>query len=406
MAKHPRGIAPELLFTQVRGTMPYLFSESLAQEHPELEQFPPARLWRGFIPANKEEKATELSHSDYFRLCLSAHYLTCGTPVPTDVDNQIRLKLWPAKLSLETAIEMAEFVLQSRHWNFSTVSTRYTTGAPGSALENEKLSGHLGEWFTVSCAAYCAMRKSKVPEAVGMAEKLFTAIESEIARHSEIFGSLWRAKDGARSLKAAANIAHNFGDLDRVMDMWELPIGDPLRLRFYKLTALPFDGDKNLRYQGRLWVAGELYKSKLPLGSLGSGSLALENHRHFALRKPRSLREKPEFVLPTAPFFDDWGFAVAKGLSEADGQPSAELLDVFDTLAEAWIRQPGTFAYGRGLRSFMVTHPELEKRWSHSPGAASLSPLHSQVLALPKEAFEALWGEAALAEMDDIPSRA
>src|SRR5688500_16620868 len=107
MAQLPRGIAPDLLLSQVRNTMPYLF----AQEDAAVA-FPPAAVLRDFASRVDEP----LSHFEYFRLCLSSHYLTCATPVPTDVDNQIRRKLWPAELPLETALEMAELVLASRSW--------------------------------------------------------------------------------------------------------------------------------------------------------------------------------------------------------------------------------------------------------------------------------------------------
>ena len=99
---------------------------------------------------------------------------------------------------------------------------------------------------------------------------------------------------GGAALQASAAIAHNFGDLDRVMDMWNLAPFDPLKLRFYKLGVKPFDADGKLRHQGRLWVAGELYKSPI----MGS-SMAAENHRHFALRKPKCLR-RSELGVPSA----------------------------------------------------------------------------------------------------------
>ena len=85
MAYLPRGIAPELLVSQVKNTMPYLFES-------------PASVLNGFVPevvlkSYKDAIPDPLSHLEYFRLCLSSHYLTCATPVPTDVDNQIRHKL-------------------------------------------------------------------------------------------------------------------------------------------------------------------------------------------------------------------------------------------------------------------------------------------------------------------------
>ncbi len=382
MSTHPRGIAPDLLLSQVLNTMPYLLGRS-----GEFARFKPTATVRNF----ERGGITDLSHFDYFRLCLSAHYLSCGTPVPTDVDNQIRRKLWPRDLALETAFEMVDLVLESRKWDFTLVSTRYTYGAKGTPFEGEALSGHLGEWFTVATAAYAALGQYSSAAAREKRAVVFAEITAEVDRHSEIFGSLWRAKDGLGCLKAAASLAHNFGDLDRVMDMWELSVGDPLRLKFYKLGSLPFDTEKKLRYLGRLWVAGELYKSKIE-----GSSLALENHRHFALRKPKCLRGSPEFLIPTAPFFDHWGESVARGLAAADGSPSADTREVVDILIAGWERQPGTVAYGRGLRGILTVHPEFGAEFKvlleKAPGT--------------REEFESRWAVRALEWMDEIPSRA
>jgi len=171
--------------------------------------------------------------------------------------------------------------------------------------------------------------------------------------------------------------------------MWELDVADPLRLKFYKLGANAYDADRNLRYRGRLWVAGELYKSTMSDGS----SMALENHRHYALRKPKCLRTKPEFLVPTGPFFDDWGIALARGLSESNGRASGETFEVVETLKEGWLRQRKTFAYGRALKSLKAAHPELDV------GDLSL-------VAESKAEFEARWSREALAHMEEIPSRA
>ncbi len=382
MKPFPRGIAPDLLLSQVRNTMPYLFEDSAGRFAPG--KFPPADVLRDFDRAPSDLR----EHFEYYRLCLSSHYLTCGTPVPTDVDNQIRQKLWPKGLPLETATAMVEFVLASHDWDFTLVSSRFIYGAAGTPFEKEPLSGHYGEWFTVACAAYSAL--GRYPEATALRNRVFDAIAAEVNRHSEIFGSLWRAKDGLGCLKASASISHNFGDLDRVMDMWDLGFGDPLRLAFYKLGATPFDPDRKLRYNGRLWVAGELYKSKID-----GSSMAIENHRHFGLRKPRGLRESAELVVPTAPFFDEWGGRVAR---------SEKRLEILEALKESWERQSGSYAYGRAIRGMLDAAPEL--RSQREVEALLLVPATAKVLETPRAEFEARWAEEALRWMDEIPSTA
>ena len=114
----PRGIDPELLVSQVQNTMPYLFEPAVAGT--PLGNFKPAEILRA--------GAAIETHLDYFKLCVSSHFLSCATPVPTDVDNQIRLKLWPEQLPVDVAVAMADFVLGSRDWDYTQVSTRWVSG--------------------------------------------------------------------------------------------------------------------------------------------------------------------------------------------------------------------------------------------------------------------------------------
>jgi hypothetical protein len=414
MAQLPRGIAPDILVSQVINTMPYLFD---SHEGEELEgKYPPVKIVREFAARTHVSPAqtflaeasharvsrghtsnvhTSLTHLEYFKLCLSSHYLTVATPVPTDVDNQIRQKLWPKQLPLDVALEMASLVLSSHDYDFALVTNRFAYGAQGSPYEKEIVHGHLGEWFTVACGAYCAMKQYDSPDACLKREEIYEAISKEVNRHSEIFGSLWRAQDGLGALKASAALAHNFGDLDRVMDMWELSVDDPLRLNFYKLGVMPFDSNRKLRYLGRLWTAGELYKSVID-----GSSMALENHRHYALRKPRCLRKRPAFMISTGPFFDDWGRAVARGLVSPDGKPTDETIEVMETLKDGWDRQPKSLGYGRGLRGMFEVHPELPKE-----GLKRSQELKT-ILNTPQDRFEKRWNDEALRHLDDIPSRA
>lgn len=369
--------------------MPYLFD---AEYGVELEaHYPPAQVLRDF----SKNPHAELSHFEYFRLCLSSHYLTVATPVPTDVDNQIRQKLWPKQLPFEIALEMADLVIKSHGYDFVRVTGRYAYGAKGTPWEKEVVHGHLGEWFTVACGSYCALKQYKDPSAEAKRKELYEEISQEVNRHSEVFGSLWRSQDGLGALKASAALAHNFGDLDRVMDMWELSVDDPLRLNFYKLGVTPFDSNKKLRYLGRLWTAGELYKSVID-----GSSIALENHRHYALRKTKCLRRSPAFMISTGPFFDDWGMVVAKGLAHPDGSPTEETVEVVEMLKHAWDRQPKTLGYGRALRSFFELHPGL------SQDGFKRTHEMRQIINTPQERFEKRWNDEAVRHLDDIPSRA
>lgn len=380
MTQFARGISPDLLVSQVRSTMPYLFD---AGPDSDLAKFQPAQILRQYAAA----PTLELSHLDYFKLCVSAHYSSCGTPVPTDVDNQIRHKLWPKNLPLETALAMADFVLGARAWDYRLVSSRFTYGAKGSPQENDSLDGHLGEWFTIAAGAYCALKPYSANDAKAKRAELFDAIRDEVNHHSEVFGSLWRAEDGLGALTASAAVAHNFGDLDRVIDMWELDAADPLRIEFYKLGVLPFDSNRKLRFQGRLWVAGELYKEKIE-----GTSMAAENHRHFALRKPRCLRSRAEALVPVGPFFDDWGSRVARLFPEADAY------EVVTALMQGWTGLGGTVGYGRAVHGITTVYPSLMPE----PIAKS----YRNLITIPRDRFEAKFRESAVRALDEIPSRA
>jgi hypothetical protein len=380
-------IAPELLVSQVESTAPYVLAEQ--EPTPGLFASEPVRILRDAARGPLPSAASE--HAAFFRLCLAAHYVTCATPVPTDVDNPIRKKLWSTALPLATALEMGRTVLESRTWDFTPLTSRASHGALGTAEETVVLHGHLGEWFTVAVGAYAALARYRAEAAKELASQLLEAVADETERHSAVFGSVWRAGDGLGALRASVSIAHNFGDLDRVVAMWELPITDPLRLRFHGLTTRAFGHDGALRHKGRLWAAGELYKARID-----GSSMAAENHRHFALRKPRALRAHPSLRVPIGPFFDAWGAALAE---RVDGHALDEVLEA---LVQGQDRSKDTVGYARALRAVTLARPEL---------APHLAPLRRdkrlrEVLATLREAMEARWATTALAHLDEIPTRA
>ncbi len=393
----PRGISPELLVSQVKNTAPYVF-ETDSPENP-LNPLEPAQFLRSCSQRlEKSGSQIQLTHLEYFKLCLCAHYLSCATPVPTDVDQQIRFKLWHEKLPLETTLEMTQIVLQSRHWDFRGISQRYLSGAKDTPWATEILSGHLGEWFTVACAAYAALDRSQGAIANQKRDEVLSHIVDEIQRHSEIFASLWQAQDGIACLKASALIAHNLGDLDRVMDLWGLSTLDPLRAQFYKLTTEPLDSLRKLRYRGRLWVAGELYKAEI----LGS-SMAAENHRHFALRKPRVIRQSPQLLIPIGPFFDEWGQTTARFLNAEPTQMDA-LQEIGEALIHGWERLSKSIGYGRALLGILREIPDFRKTLPNLEGVLKIKR-NRKLLETPREAFESQWHLEALRKMEEIPSK-
>ncbi len=257
-------------------------------------------------------------------------------------------------------------------WDVTPVSKRWVK----SPVTGEILSGHKGEWFSVACAAYCAVR-APLPE---LATDLAGDILREVLREEQIFTDFVRARDGIGVLTAATIIAHNLGDLDRVLDIWNLPATDPLRDGVYK-RGHGSSGTSVLELAGRL----------------NKEFMAVENHRHFALREPRCLRLHQDLLLPTAPFFDAWGAKVARH----PGLSAEEKAGVAAALIEGWDRLKGVpQGYARALAGLESAFPGgpaafqrlLPARWGRILKAGKL---RAQV-AVSSGAFEAGFAKRAL----------
>ena len=319
----------------------------------------------------------ELSHREYFELCLSAHFATVSSFVPTDVDNPIRFRLWSPVLPLADIEAMCDLVLEAHEWDCRAVSTRWVE-APGFRLP---VSGHMGEWFSTAVAAYGALVKKNPPRARHVAERILEEVEREAALYLE----LKKRGDGIALLKASTLIAHNLGDLDRVVDMWRLPDTDPFKRLAYKAGH-----EDPSRFQRALFEAGSLNKA----------FMADENHRHFVLRGPKCLRPHPELLLPIGPFFDEWGSRVARH----SAMSSEEIGEVAEALVDGWewfrrkkpeggARPP--VGYGRALSGILESFPGGMTRLSKSLPARIARSLKSgelrNFLSIPRHRFEEQW---------------
>lgn len=324
-----RGISPPLLIQQVKNTVPFIFDPTfISSKKPE--NFFLARLQAIEQSLSGQENWIELNHTQYFELCLSAHHATVGSFVPTDVDNQIRFKLWHPAVGLETISKMAALVLASFQWNDKLVSARWII-APESG---ERLSGHTGEWFSTAMAAYGALRR----KSLNFAADIAGLILREIQREAKIFEEFKKSKNALGVLKACALISHNLGDLERVIQMWNLPQDDSLVESITKFTTTSKSSVKS-----NLIDAKNLYRN----------FMAVENTRHFALRSSRCLRKSADFLLPIGPFFDDWGKLIGKH----PGLKSEEVGEIVSSLVEGWERLKGPVGYSRALSGILETFP-------------------------------------------------
>lgn len=353
-----RGVAPDLLVSQVRNTAPFIFEPGADLSGPK----------RAYLRELLAYDGREVGHRDYFRLCLCAHWATAGTFVPTDVDNAIRMKHWKMDEAQGLMEAMADDVLEAATWDYRLVTARL------AQCEGELVATHEGTWFSVAVGAYAAVKGSD-PE---RGRKLLEAVLAEASREAALFGRLLEAGDGLELLRACALLAHNFGDLDRVADMWELPEDDELRRAVYKAAA---PGSKLF---GGLPAKAGLLNQKLT---------AVENHRHYALREARCLRRRADFLLPVGPFFDAWGEHLARQL------PIDDLGDVVRYLIDGWQRLKGPVGYARALTGILEAFPGgLTKLAGAIPGRdvriLKAGPLRA-LCSIPRERFEAQWAAQA-----------
>ena len=366
------GIQPRLLLSQVQNTAPFIFDS----------EFPPHKIQSPTEIAYIQELRKSLftagyvdeifrNKSLYFKYCLSAHFATVATFVPTDVDNTIRFKLWSYG---DPVFEMAETVIQSRFWNTNIVSTRWVK----SPVSGNVLGGHLGEWFSVAVAAYAANYKIN-PE---IAQELQHLIRKEQDQHAQIFADFIQAKDGIGTLKTSALIAHNLGDMERVMEMWNFP--EPETLRTQNKNSL------------------ELLERA---GNLNRETMAVENHRHLPLRIPRCLRRSVDLLLPIGPFFDSWGQTVAQHpalSSEEVGKIAEALVDGWEKLNRKNSKTPtkGPIGYARALAGILETFPGGLQELSHYlPSKISRTLKAGELRSLcsiPQSRFQEQWNRMGL----------
>jgi hypothetical protein len=364
MAKGERGVSPEILLQHVENTAPWLFRDGAPA---------PLTPYTQVVLGARENPARELSHFDYFSLCLAAHYTTVATFVPTDVDNQIRKNLWHPGLEQSVAERMADLTLASLAWDFRPVTARY------QEFQGDYVCGHQGEWFSVAVGAYAHHRAMKPGLAKQVAERILEEAEAE----ARLFAGLKKARDGIGLLKASTAIAHNLGDLDRVIDQWELPPDDPLRARAYKLGHEKRSGFP-------------LQEPLLEAGALNKAFMASENHRHYPLRKPKCLRLSRDFLLPLGPFFDSWGEGIAKSPLLDD----RDLLEVADALLEGFVKLSSPkvplYGYARALGGLTRTRRNLALELPVKAQKLLTKGLIPEILREDQRTFEAAWAKRAL----------
>jgi len=324
------GISSSVLVEQVRNTAAWLWQEPAC-----------ASLTAIFDESADEALEDPGALVRALRLRLAAHYATVATFVPTDVDAHIRHHMWIPIADAEVFAQAKACVDEAVARDARLVSERVTDAgmdARGRATQGavaDGLSGHDGEWLSVRAGA---LGRALVLQLDREAATLAAEIDAELDREQQAFAAARaRGAPAMTTLALATTIAHNLGDLSRVVDAWpKAARASDLHTRYSRLGHA--DG---ARHRGDFLLAGALNKELM----------SIENHRFLALRKPRALRRSRSLLLPVGPWFDAWGERLCRSelLEDAD---RAEVAAALIELHLRWPAQEGC------LRALAAIHRE------------------------------------------------
>jgi hypothetical protein len=183
-------------------------------------------------------------------------------------------------------------------------------------------------------------------------------------------------RDHINFLRAAPLMAHNFGDLDRVMIQWGMNEEDSFCKKIFKLGHQLNDSYSNiLVYTGKV---NQEFSSK-------------ENHRHMSMRQPKCIRKSYKFLIPIGPFMDQWGEDLGKS-SILSVEEKAEIIAAF---YEGYTRQDQAYGYCRAFGSLInssgASFENLEEYENYLPydlvREIKKSPF-TEIASRPREEFE------------------
>lgn len=381
-------IGPRTLVEQVRVAAPYLFDGSHARERErprrdarrlhELAHHPLGwweMLFRpDLLPA--QDEPSPAARTDYFALCLAAHFASCATYVPTDVDAKIRHALWFEQDDAAERAHMLELAAALADWDVRRFSARLcTTDADPLELPPRRIvSGHDGERLSVLVGAMLASLAFSDSAA---AERFEQLVDDELRREADAFLALERTPGRELDLLAlAATLTHNVGDVNQSLESSSARrVGDAQKQRFCKLAQ-----ERPERYAGAFARAALLYRELL----------APEGHRNYPLRRVKELRAHADLLYPLGPFVDAWGERIATWPTLSP----AVVADVVSALVDGCRRLGAQESYYRALAG-------IDARTSGGLYGHVLDPLHAPAtrralrdpalrrkIAVPRVSFE------------------
>lgn len=374
-------IGPKNLVAQVQNAAPFLFDGSvtfgaLAPVHDGARlhehAFQPLG-WLAILRAHALVPATEsptaVERTDYFALCLAAHFASVATYVPTDVDAKIRHATWLEQEDRDELARMAELALALERWDVSGVSARFVVTLDGTVI-----SGHDGERLSVLCGGWIATAHAGLSE---HAARLEQAIDTELRREAHAFLALAAARGREISTAmASAVLTHNAGDVMQSLGSKAGRVAPASAARFTNLARERFD-----RFEGAFGRAAALYRDLM----------APEGHRNYPLREVKLLRAHADLLLPIAPFLDDFGERIAR----YSHWKTSERAEVVAGIVEGCRRVRGQAGYYRALAGFErvfprgLENPDLAQHWTTSTRKELASPELKKLVAVKRESFEA-----------------
>ncbi|MBK7877276.1 MAG: hypothetical protein IPJ77_16290 [Planctomycetes bacterium] len=337
-------IGPRNLVALVKNAAPFLYDGS----HPLAASVPPTegtRLadhgrhalgWWSILREEARVPSTETptaaDRTEYFALCVAAHFASAATYVPTDVDSKIRHALWFEEDPREELLVRRDLALALADWDLRGVSARIVR-VDGAG----DVSGHDGERLSVLCGGLLAFHALGAPE---LAEPLEHAIDAELAREARAFATIERSPGREKELLIlAAALTHNAGDVMQAFNAKNAKrVAPEVQHRYADLARERFD-----RYGGAYGRASALYRELL----------ASEGHRNYPLRELKLLRASHELLLPPGPFLDDWGAKLARWPKWSPAQRA----EVVGGLVEGCKRVAGQESYYRALAGFDAAYP-------------------------------------------------
>jgi hypothetical protein len=317
-----RGVAPEKVLEQVRNTAAWSLAGPVDG---------PENSWRRALLDAPETPHAHDESWRYFSLLLAAHFATVATFVPTDVDSHIRHHAWQSAPDADSLTRGVDAVDAWARWPVREVSARVVETAAGP------LSGHDGELLSVRAGA---LGRALSLGADALVDRLVAQIDEALARHAAAFDAVSDKKGReVDALHLAPTIAHNLGDLSRVVTEWPAKSARAaqLRARYGRLGH-----DDGVVSDSRFVRVAELNKRVT----------AAENHRFLPLRAARPLRLSRALLIGLGPFFDDWGAAVARDPlfdDGAEGDRQGGVGAVVSALLEGHAAAPHLQGYLRAL---------------------------------------------------------